>query len=100
MLSRSALVLLIATSMSGVASAASDTAKADAERRKPLQRCDELKDKAELECLKKAREHIVEARKKRESATAQAKTTSGKSVPEAKTPVGKSADAAEAAKKN
>jgi hypothetical protein len=45
---------------------AADTENAQKNRRKPLQRCDELKGDAELECLKKARERVVEARKKRE----------------------------------
>jgi hypothetical protein len=45
---------------------ASETAQADAARKKPLQRCDQLNDKAELDCLQKARERIVEARQKRE----------------------------------
>jgi len=45
----------------------SEVAKADAQRRKPLQRCDQLKGDAELQCLKKARERVVEAREKRES---------------------------------
>ena len=44
-----------------------EAAKAEAARKKPLQRCDQLAGSAELECLKKARERIVEARKKRES---------------------------------
>ncbi|HYC48487.1 MAG TPA: hypothetical protein VED01_23690 [Burkholderiales bacterium] len=44
-----------------------DVAKADQDRKKPLQRCDQLKDKAQLECLEKARERIVEAREKREA---------------------------------
>ena len=44
-----------------------EVAKADAQRKKPLQRCDQLKGDAELDCLKKARERVVEARKKRES---------------------------------
>ena len=48
--------------------ATADLGKAEAARKKPLQRCDQLNDKAELECLKKARERIVEARKKREAA--------------------------------
>ena len=48
--------------------AASETAKADAARKKPLQRCDQMTDQAELDCLQKARERIVEARKKREGA--------------------------------
>ena len=47
--------------------AKSEIAKADENRKKPLQRCDELKDKSQLECLKKARERIVEAREKREA---------------------------------
>jgi hypothetical protein len=46
--------------------AASETAQADVARKKPLQRCDQLNDKAELDCLQKARERIVEARQKRE----------------------------------
>ena len=45
---------------------AGDAAQADAARKKPLQRCDQLGDKAEIECLRKARERIVEARKQRE----------------------------------
>lgn len=44
-----------------------DIAKAEAARKKPLQRCDELADKAQTECLQKARERIVEARQKREA---------------------------------
>ena len=44
-----------------------DVAKAETARKKPLQRCDELADKAQLECLQKARERIVEARQKREA---------------------------------
>ena len=48
--------------------AANETAKADAARKKPLQRCDQMSDQAELDCLRKARERIVEDRKKRESA--------------------------------
>ena len=48
-------------------SKAGDTAQAAKARSKPLQRCDQLKEKAELECLQKARERIVEARRKREA---------------------------------
>jgi hypothetical protein len=48
-------------------SASGEVAKADAERKKPLQRCDQMKGDPQLECLKKARENVVEARKKRES---------------------------------
>ena len=44
-----------------------DVAKAEAARKKPLQRCDQLADKAQVECLQKARERIVEARQKREA---------------------------------
>jgi hypothetical protein len=62
------LAALIAASLATAAYAASgEVAEADAARKKPLQRCDQLKDKAELECLQKARERIVEARKKREA---------------------------------
>ena len=65
---------------------AADTAAAEANRRKPLQRCDQLNDKAEIECLKKARERIVEARQKREA--------SGKGTPATDTPGKSGADAA------
>ena len=59
---------MIATCLCVAAHAATgEVAEADAARKKPLQRCDQLKDKAELECLQKARERVVEARKKRES---------------------------------
>jgi hypothetical protein len=51
----------------GAPSTKAETAKADENRKKPLQRCDELKDKAQLDCLQKARERIVEARSKREA---------------------------------
>ena len=50
-----------------LAHAASEVAQADAQRKKPLQRCDQLSDKAEIECLQKARERIVEARQKRQA---------------------------------
>jgi hypothetical protein len=71
-----AVVFAVATTGAAHAAAAeqsktapkSETAKADQNRRKPLQRCDELKDKAQLECLRKARERIVQAREKREAA--------------------------------
>jgi hypothetical protein len=43
-----------------------EVAKAEAARKKPLRRCDELADKAQVECLQKAREQIVAARQKRE----------------------------------
>ena len=44
-----------------------DKAKATENRKKPLQRCDELADKAQQDCLQKARQRIVEARAKREA---------------------------------
>jgi hypothetical protein len=47
--------------------ASTETAKADENRKKPLQRCDQLADKAQLDCLQKARERILEARSKREA---------------------------------
>jgi hypothetical protein len=63
-----ALALVLGCTSYTALGASGEVAKADADRKKPLQRCDQLKDKAELECLKKARENIVDARKKRESA--------------------------------
>ena len=48
--------------------AAADKNEAAKAREKPLQRCDELADKAQMECLQKARERVLEARKKRENA--------------------------------
>jgi hypothetical protein len=60
-----------------------ETAKADAARKKPLQRCDQLSDKAEIECLQKARERVVEARNKRESASAQRPDSKGAAAPAA-----------------
>jgi hypothetical protein len=75
---KSAVVLAFAMGIHGPVAAAtepakaepakSEVAKADQNRKKPLQRCDELAGKAQLECLKKARERIVEARNKREAA--------------------------------
>ena len=61
--------LLAAFAQGGSFAAAGEAARADAARKKPLQRCDQLKDQAEIECLKKARERIVEARQQRESST-------------------------------
>ena len=58
--------------------ATTETAKADAARKKPLQRCDQLDDKAELDCLHKARERIVDARKKRETAGAERSASAAK----------------------
>ena len=53
----------------GVSAATGEVAQADAQRKKPLQRCDQMNDKAEIDGLKKARERIVEARQKRETAS-------------------------------
>lgn len=53
---------------SATLAAAADPKEAQTARKKPLQRCDELADKAQIECLAKAREQILEARKKRETA--------------------------------
>ncbi len=61
------LAVLALVSSSVVQAADPDVGEAQAQRKKPLQRCDQMKGDAELDCLKKAREHIVEARKKRES---------------------------------
>lgn len=51
--------------------ATGETAQAEANRQKPLQRCDQLAEKAQLECLQKARERVVEARSKREASAEQ-----------------------------
>jgi hypothetical protein len=51
------------------ATSKSAPAKAEQNRKKPLQRCDELADKAQLDCLQKARQSVVEARKKREASS-------------------------------
>ena len=53
---------------SAAVAATNDSVKADANRRQPLQRCDQLAEKAQLDCLQKARERVVEARSKREAA--------------------------------
>ena len=69
-----AIFVLILIGAHGAAAAATaepkagEIARADKARNKPLQRCDQLGDKAELDCLHKARERIVEARRKREAA--------------------------------
>ena len=47
--------------------ARADKKEAQAAREKPLLRCDHLADKAQMDCLAKARERILEARKKREA---------------------------------
>lgn len=44
-----------------------EKAKAEQNRKKPLQRCDQLADKAQQECLQKARQRVLEARRKREA---------------------------------
>lgn len=64
--SLAAASIVFAAGLYSTVYAADDTTRADAARKKPLQRCDQLKDKAELDCLQKARERIVEARQKRE----------------------------------
>lgn len=60
-------LLIAALDLGSVAFAATDHASAEANRKKPLQRCDQLKGDAEVDCLNTARERIVEARKKREA---------------------------------
>lgn len=62
-----ALALTTLLALPAFSLAAADTAKADANRKKPLQRCDQLKDDAQLQCLQKARERVVEERRKREA---------------------------------
>ena len=65
--------------------AAATEREAQQARKKPLQRCDQLKGDAELDCLQKARERVVEARQKREAGTATSKDAeSGKSTESAK----------------
>src|SRR5688572_22980497 len=66
-LRRAAALAFLAALASGFA-AAGEVADADAARKKPLQRCDQMSDKAEIACLQKAREGIVAARQKRENA--------------------------------
>lgn len=71
-----------------------EVAKADAARKKPLQRCDQVSDKAEIECLQKARERVVEARRKREASGKSDDRYAGKEVPRdtsAKNPAKKAA---------
>ena len=67
-LNGSVIALSLALLAPALSFAAADTAKAEENRKKPLQRCGELKDDAQLQCLQKARERVVEARKKREAA--------------------------------
>ena len=67
-----ATILAVLLGLTPALAAAGEVAEADANRKKPLQRCDQLSDKAEIECLKKARERIVEARRKRETASTKA----------------------------
>ena len=61
------VVLAIVLGAPSAVMAATDTESAQKNRRKPLQRCDQLNGDAELECLQKARERVVEARNKRET---------------------------------
>jgi hypothetical protein len=61
-----------------------ETAKADENRKKPLQRCDQLTDKAQHECLQKARQRVVEARQKREAAGEKRPASTEKRVETAK----------------
>jgi hypothetical protein len=60
-------MVLACGAQSLVLAAAADKKEAQAARDKPLLRCDHLTDKAQLDCLTKARERVLEARKKRES---------------------------------
>ena len=63
-----AVLITLVCGVSGHAlGAAADKKEAEKAREKPLQRCDELADKAQFDCLQKARERIVEARQKREA---------------------------------
>ena len=65
---------LMAGVATGYAHSATEVAEADAQRKKPLQRCDQLSEQAEFDCLHKARERIVEGRQRRQ-APAKANTT-------------------------
>ncbi len=67
-----ATILAVLLGLTPALAQAGEVSEADANRKKPLQRCDQLSDKAEIECLKKARERIVEARRKRETASTKA----------------------------
>ena len=96
---RSSLAYLLLTLTSVLctphALAAAKDGEAQKARQKPLQRCDQLKGDAELECLHKARERVVEARQKREAdkGTAAGKSTeSGKGAGSGKTAQPKSAE--------
>ena len=64
------LIALLCGVSSHALGAAADKKEAEKAREKPLQRCDELADKAQMECLQKARERVLEARKKRENTKA------------------------------
>ena len=55
--------------MCGLAIAAQESPQAA--KSKPLQRCDQGKGEAELQCLEKARERIVQAREKRLKSSAE-----------------------------
>jgi hypothetical protein len=60
------LAVVLTLCVPSALAAAADAEKAEKNRRKPLQRCDQMKGDAELECLQKARERVVDTRKKRE----------------------------------
>jgi hypothetical protein len=77
------MILVVLLGLAPMLAAAGEVAEADANRKKPLQRCDQLSDKAEIECLKKARERIVEARRKRETASTKAVPAAASSTPTA-----------------
>lgn len=64
------LFLALALALPGASFAAtSEVAEARKQRSQPLQRCDQLKAEAELSCLQRARERIVEVRRDREGAS-------------------------------
>ena len=74
-----AAAAIVVIGLHGIAQAANgEAAKAEENRKKPLQRCDQLADKAQLDCLQKARERVLEARKKREAAGGEQRTEAGK----------------------
>ena len=83
---RTLCFVLAAGAPAAACAAASETAKADAARKKPLQRCDQLNQQAELDCLHKARERIIEARQKREKSSNAPAETPAKSAGENQTP--------------
>jgi hypothetical protein len=72
-----AAVALLCTQLVFAAATDSEAQKA---RKKPLQRCDQLKGNAELECLQKARERVVESRQKRQESSKGEGSDSAKSA--------------------